>query len=155
MSPRALAVPVLALAAAGLAGGCSPVPPAAAPGGGAVDPTPPRTATAAAEEDAPPASRPAQAGAAEVAEAPETADPTGAAATAAVGFETEILPILSGRCRPCHFEGGKMYERLPFDRPETIRTLGTRLFTRIKEPREQERIRAFLAADGGGSEAPD
>jgi hypothetical protein len=37
-----------------------------------------------------------------------------------------------------------MYDKLPFDRAETIRTLGDRLFTRIKDPREQESIRAFL-----------
>jgi hypothetical protein len=38
-----------------------------------------------------------------------------------------------------------MYERLPFDRPETIRTLGEKLFTRIKAEDEQALIRRFLA----------
>ncbi len=38
-----------------------------------------------------------------------------------------------------------MYDKLPFDRAETIRTLGTALFTRIKDEREQATIRAFLA----------
>ena len=62
-----------------------------------------------------------------------------------ISFEADVLPILSAGCRPCHFEGGKMYEKLPFDRPETIRTLGERLSTRIKDKREREVVRAFLA----------
>ncbi len=53
--------------------------------------------------------------------------------------------MLEQRCVPCHFAGGKMYARLPFDRPETIRKLGTKLFTRIKDEKERERIRRFLA----------
>lgn len=40
-----------------------------------------------------------------------------------------------------------MYERLPFDQPETIRTLGERLFTRIKEEEQQALIRTFLAQE--------
>ncbi len=37
-----------------------------------------------------------------------------------------------------------MYERLPFDRPETIRQLGQKLFTRIKDETSQATIRHFL-----------
>ena len=37
-----------------------------------------------------------------------------------------------------------MYARLPFDRPETITKLGTKLFTRIKDEKEQQLIRDFL-----------
>ena len=61
-----------------------------------------------------------------------------------VQFETQVRPILE-RCRPCHFEGGKMYARLPFDKPETVRTLGEKLFTRIRADSDQAVIRAFLA----------
>jgi hypothetical protein len=73
-----------------------------------------------------------------------------AAASQAVDFKTQILPILQPRCRPCHFEGGKMYQALPFDRSETIRKLGDKMFTRIKDPKEQEVLRAFLAARRDG-----
>jgi hypothetical protein len=59
-------------------------------------------------------------------------------------FESEIKPIFTARCQPCHFQGGQVYAKLPFDRPETIRKLGTRLFTRIKDEKEQRLIRAFL-----------
>lgn len=66
-------------------------------------------------------------------------------ATAKVDFATQIRPILEARCQPCHFSGGKVYQRLPFDRPETIKTLGTKLFTRIHDENERRLIRDFLA----------
>lgn len=59
-------------------------------------------------------------------------------------FASEIKPIFQGRCQPCHFAGGKVYDRLPFDKPETITRLGTKLFTRIKDEKEQRLIREFL-----------
>lgn len=65
--------------------------------------------------------------------------------TPKVDFPTEIKPIFARRCQPCHFNGGVMYERLPFDRPETIKTLGTRLFSRIRNETEQDLIRKFLS----------
>ncbi|MEP6948032.1 MAG: hypothetical protein ABI863_02100 [Ginsengibacter sp.] len=37
-----------------------------------------------------------------------------------ISFTSQILPILVSHCSPCHFTGGKMYERLPFDTRETI-----------------------------------
>jgi hypothetical protein len=79
---------------------------------------------------------------------PAAAHPAGpeTAALPRVDFQTQILPILQSRCRPCHFEGGKMYQALPFDHPETIQKLGDKMFTRIKDPKEQELLRAFLAA---------
>jgi hypothetical protein len=60
-------------------------------------------------------------------------------------FARDVRPILEHRCQPCHFSGGKMYERLPFDRPETITKLGTKLFTRIRKDDERAVITAFLA----------
>jgi hypothetical protein len=60
-------------------------------------------------------------------------------------FEKEIKPIFQSRCMPCHFHGGKVYDKLPFDKPETIARLGAKLFTRIKDEKEQRLIREFLA----------
>jgi hypothetical protein len=37
-----------------------------------------------------------------------------------------------------------MYERLPFDRPETITKLGEKLFIRISDEKERQLIREFL-----------
>jgi hypothetical protein len=61
-----------------------------------------------------------------------------------VDFDTQVKPILKTNCMPCHFQGGQMYDRLPFDKPDTIRKLGTRLFTRIKEENDRRIIEAFL-----------
>src|SRR6266550_6083534 len=60
-------------------------------------------------------------------------------------FEREIKPIFQARCQPCHFQGGKVYDKMPFDKPETITRLGTKLFTRIKDEKERRLIREFLA----------
>jgi hypothetical protein len=62
-----------------------------------------------------------------------------------VDFDSRIRPILEAHCMPCHFPGGKMYDRLPFDRAQTIRILGEKMFTRIKDEHEQEVLRSFLA----------
>lgn len=70
--------------------------------------------------------------------------PTSSTAKPRVDFETQVKPIFKSKCMPCHFEGGQMYDRLPFDRPETIKKLGHRLFTRIKEKDDQQLIEAFL-----------
>jgi len=64
---------------------------------------------------------------------------------AKVDFDQQIKPILQARCQPCHFQGGKVYDRMPFDRPETIKTLGTKLFTRIKVEDQRRLIREFLS----------
>jgi len=70
---------------------------------------------------------------------------TPSAEKARVDFDTQLKPIFKSKCMPCHFSGGKMYDSLPFDRPETIRKLGTRLFTRIKEEDSRRLIEDFLA----------
>jgi hypothetical protein len=68
-----------------------------------------------------------------------------ASANSKVDFDQQIKPILQSRCQPCHFQGGKVYDRMPFDRPETIKTLGAKLFTRIKNEDQRRLIREFLA----------
>ena len=60
-------------------------------------------------------------------------------------FQTEIKPIFQAQCQPCHFPGGKVYDKMPFDKPETITRLGEKLFTRIKNEKERRLIREFLA----------
>jgi len=52
--------------------------------------------------------------------------PAAAAGTPAIGtpaFTSAVRPILVARCAPCHEAGGKMYERLPFDRAAVERWL--------------------------------
>ena len=73
--------------------------------------------------------------------------PVSATTTARVDFPTQIKPMLEAKCQPCHFSGGKVYAKMPFDRAETIKTMGTKLFTRIKDENERQLIRNFLAQD--------
>ncbi len=70
--------------------------------------------------------------------------PASSTAKARVDFDTQLKPIFQSKCMPCHFSGGQMYDRLPFDKPATIRKLGTRLFTRIKEENDRRLIEDFL-----------
>ena len=67
-----------------------------------------------------------------------------------VDFQSQVLPMLVSRCSPCHFPGGSMYARLPFDQEATIRQLGTKLFTRIKRPEEQATLLRFLGSSEMG-----
>lgn len=73
-----------------------------------------------------------------------TAGTPAPAQTDRIDFTARIVPLLQEKCSPCHFPGGRMYDRLPFDKETTIRLLGTRLFTRLREPEDQEIVRAFL-----------
>lgn len=74
--------------------------------------------------------------------APVSASPT---TKAHVDFDTQLKPIFQSKCMPCHFSGGQMYDRLPFDKPATIRKLGTKLFTRIKDENDRRLIEDFLS----------
>ena len=77
--------------------------------------------------------------------APHSATPNASETSSArIDFATQVRPLLESKCTPCHFAGGTMYERLPFDRADTIKTLGAKLFTRIKDEKEQSIIREFL-----------
>lgn len=81
---------------------------------------------------------------ASVASEPVTEAPLPETRTVTERFETEVQPILATHCQPCHFPGGSMHERLPFDRAETIVTLGERLLSRIDDEEERRVIREYL-----------
>ena len=49
-----------------------------------------------------------------------------------IHFTIQIQPILVKNCSPCHFTGGKMYERMPFDKDTTIINHETGILKRIK-----------------------
>jgi hypothetical protein len=51
---------------------------------------------------------------------------------AADGFTTSVRPVLVAHCTPCHEPGGKMYDRLPFDRAETIASHREGVLRRLK-----------------------
>ena len=67
-------------------------------------------------------------------------------------FVSDIRPILQSSCQPCHFQGGRIYEKLPFDKPETITKLGTKLFTRIKNEDHQRLITEFLSEQSSSAD---
>src|SRR5215831_8541391 len=67
-------------------------------------------------------------------------------------FDADIKPIFQARCQPCHFQGGQVYQKLPFDKPETITRLGTKLFTRIKNEDQQRVIREFLSEQSASAD---
>ncbi|MDL1877825.1 hypothetical protein FBQ85_22055 [Cytophagia bacterium CHB2] len=69
-----------------------------------------------------------------------------------VDFAKDIAPLVA-QCQPCHFAGGKMYAQFPFDKPETIRKLGTQLFSRIKGEKEQALLRKFFAQKDDSTQA--
>jgi len=65
-------------------------------------------------------------------------------ATNLIDFKKEVQPILIKRCSPCHFPGGKMYERLPFDTSITILQKKDGILRRIKDEPDNTIIRKFI-----------
>ena len=61
-----------------------------------------------------------------------------------VSYQTQIQPILQEKCSPCHFSGGKMYERMPFDKGETIISHQAGILKRIKDEKEAALIREYV-----------
>jgi hypothetical protein len=68
----------------------------------------------------------------------------------AIGFEKEIKPIMIKNCSPCHFPGGKLYERLPFDKDTTIINHSAGILKRIKKEEENELLKKFIAQNKNG-----
>jgi len=49
-----------------------------------------------------------------------------------VTFTADIAPLLVAKCQPCHFKGGKVFDKLPFDQYQTVVKIAPRLHTRLK-----------------------
>ena len=60
-----------------------------------------------------------------------------------IHFTSQIQPILVKNCSPCHFTGGKMYERMPFDKDTTIINHEAAILKRIKGE-ENPLIKSFI-----------
>ncbi|HKC14001.1 MAG TPA: hypothetical protein VKI41_18400, partial [Vicinamibacteria bacterium] len=68
-----------------------------------------------------------------------------AAATAGDGaFRSRVQPILERRCTPCHFPGGQMYDRMPFDRADVVRSKPEPLLRRLKVAEEHQAVEEWL-----------
>ena len=77
------------------------------------------------------------------------ATPKAAAALASMpssaeAFESRIRPMLARTCTPCHVPGGKMYERLPFDNPEVVRSNRDSILKRLKVPEDRQALLDWL-----------
>jgi len=67
-----------------------------------------------------------------------------------IHFASQVQPILIKNCSPCHFTGGKMYERMPFDKDTTIINHETGILRRIKGD-ENLIIKTFILQNKNGS----
>ena len=62
-----------------------------------------------------------------------------------IQFKSTIQPILQKNCSPCHFPGGKMYEKMPFDKGETIISHEEGALKRFNDKKaDQDLIRQFI-----------
>jgi len=61
-----------------------------------------------------------------------------------INFKTQLQPILQKNCSPCHFTGGKMYEKMPFDKGETIVSHEAGIVKRIKDTSELSLVKRFI-----------
>jgi hypothetical protein len=61
-----------------------------------------------------------------------------------VSFDASVKPLLARTCTPCHVPGGRMYERMPFDRPETILSHREGILRRMKAPDDRELLERWL-----------
>ena len=59
-------------------------------------------------------------------------------------FQKHVLPLLQANCNPCHFPGGKVYKKLPFDDYKTVASLGKKLNTRLKQKKQQAVINGWI-----------
>ena len=59
-------------------------------------------------------------------------------------YRDDVLPLLQANCTPCHFPGGKVYKKLPFDDSATVAGLGKKLNTRLKKPEQQAIINGWV-----------
>ena len=60
-------------------------------------------------------------------------------------YQSDILPMLTTNCQPCHFEGGKVFGKLPFTEFKTVKTLGKKLTTRLQDKEKQEQRELVLS----------
>jgi len=76
---------------------------------------------------------------------------TATATNDTVNFKTQVQPILVKNCSPCHFPGGKLYDKLPFDKGETIVSHETGVFKRLKKEDEVKLVKQYIEENKKGS----
>ena len=66
-----------------------------------------------------------------------------------IDFEKEVLPVLVNHCSPCHFTGGKMYERLPFDKAATLINNAEKILKRVEKDEKKAIVKDFILQETG------
>ena len=61
-----------------------------------------------------------------------------------ISFHAQLKPLLIKNCSPCHFPGGKMYARMPFDQALTITSHETGVLRRFNNEGEKKIVERFL-----------
>jgi len=56
-----------------------------------------------------------------------------------------VKEMLSRNCTPCHEPGGKMYERMPFDNPDVVRSHSEPILKRIDKPEDKKLMEDWLS----------
>ncbi|OFV85578.1 MAG: hypothetical protein A2V74_09325 [Acidobacteria bacterium RBG_16_70_10] len=64
-------------------------------------------------------------------------------------FAVSVRPILERRCTPCHVPGGRMYDRLPFDNPDVVRSHLDGILRRLKDDAERGAVTSWAASSSG------
>lgn len=59
-------------------------------------------------------------------------------------FQKDIAPLLKQNCTPCHYPGGKVFRKLPFEDYRTVRTLGKKLNTRFNKEDQQRVVNQWV-----------
>jgi hypothetical protein len=72
-------------------------------------------------------------------------DPSPAPSPEAVSFDASVKPLLARTCTPCHVPGGRMYERMPFDRPEVVFAHKEGVLRRMKNPDDRQVLERWFA----------
>ena len=62
-------------------------------------------------------------------------------------FDKDVKPIFENHCNPCHFPGGKMYDKLPFNHASTIVDHEEGILRRIKDEAEVKTIKEFVSQE--------
>ena len=68
-----------------------------------------------------------------------------------INFRAQVQPIFEKNCSPCHFPGGKMYEKLPFDKSETIIDHQVVIFKRLKNENDINLIKQYIQQSRTGN----
>lgn len=68
-------------------------------------------------------------------------------------FKAQVQPLLQKNCSPCHFTGGKMYDKMPFDKGETIISHEAGIVKRFKDEKEAALLKQFIQQNKSSSTA--